>query len=139
MAGTASRSGGDRSLRGDPTRPDGLPEAPNGRTEAFYSQWAFLLAHLPERCLRRIDAAQLAILAEHLVEFDELTQLIAKDPSDLKIRSLRMRIGAQISRLSAQFGLSPMDRQRLSVDLSEETEDPFETLLDRISGRDDAD
>jgi hypothetical protein len=116
-----------------------LPEAPIARTEAFYSQWRFLLDHLPERCLRRIDAAQLAILAEHLVEFDELTELIAADPANLKIRSLRMRIGAQVARLSAQFGLSPMDRQRLSVDLSEDEEDPFETLLDRISGRDDED
>ena len=134
MAGTAGRSGGNRELSADRSAHDGLPEPPQGRTDAFYAKWASLLADLPASELRRIDGVQLAILVDQLIEIDQLGAMIEADPSDLKSRSLRLRVSQQVARLSAQFGLSPADRKRLNFD-PPEVEDEFSIYMKRRNGR----
>lgn len=128
MAGTSGRSGGSRELGADRSEPDGIPSPPTGRTDVFYSKWGSLLNDLPANELRRIDGVQLAILTQQLVEIDELDEMIEANPSDLKIRSLRLRVSQQVARISAQFGLSPADRKRLNFEPPEE-EDAFTIFL----------
>ena len=131
MAGTPGRSGGNRNMGSDRTPFDGLPEPPSDRSEAFYRKWAAIVPDLPVQSLRRIDAVQVAILIEQLVEIDELTKHIEANPGDLKSRSLRLRVSQQVSRLSSQFGLSPADRNRLNFEQPSDESDPFDDYLKR--------
>ena len=134
MAGTPGRSGGNRSLKGDFTKADGLPVAPDGRDEKFYATWDGLIGKLQHDVLRQVDVFQLSILVDLLNEIYELGDMLKSDPDNLKIRSLRLRLTQQVTRLSAQFGLSPMDRQRIEVPEPEKEEDPFESLSLKIAG-----
>lgn len=131
MAGTLGRSVGSRELSADRSVHDGLPEPPKDRTDAFYLKWAALLADLPAIELRRIDAVQLGILVDQLIEIDQLGAMIEVDPSDLKARSLRLRVSQQVARLSAQFGLSPADRKRLNFEPIAKEDDFTRWLHDR--------
>ncbi len=132
MTGTTGRSGGNRNLGDDGTAIDGTPEPPEGRSKAFYAKWSSLLPTLPAQSLRRVDAVQLAILVEQLVEIDELTTHIESEPADLKARSLRLRICQQVGRMSAQFGLSPADRKRLNFEPEQrQPNDPFTDYMNR--------
>lgn len=134
MAGTPGRSGGNRYQGSDLFPQDGTPTPPDDRSAAFMRHWRFLLANLPAVALRKIDAIQLGILCDQLVEIEQLSELIEDDPADLKSRSLRLRVSQQVSRLSAQFGLSPSDRQRLRIEPQEEEHDPFNELMARMKG-----
>lgn len=132
MVGTPGRSGGNRYQGNDLFPVDGTPEPPHEASVSFMRHWRFLVANLPAVALRKIDAIQMGILCELLVEIEQLSELIEADPSDLKARSLRLRVSQQVSRLSAQFGLSPSDRQRLSIEPEQDEEDPVAGLLARM-------
>ena len=132
MAGTLGRSGGNRHGEIDAFPSDGQPVPPAGRTVAFNRHWRFLLCHIPTHALRKIDGVQLSILAEQLTEIEQLNAMVEANPSDLKARSLRLRICQQVSRLSAQFGLSPSDRMRLKLQPPDDEDDPFNELLSRL-------
>ena len=132
MVGTPGRSGGNRYQGHDLFPVDGTPDAPHEASVAFLRHWRFLIANLPAIALRKIDGIQMAILCELLVEIEELSELDDADPADLKARSLRLRVSQQVSRLSAQFGLSPSDRQRLSIEPAEEDDNPMEELLAKL-------
>ena len=83
-----------------------------------------------------IDKPQLAILCEHLAEVDSLGEAIERNPDDLKLRSLRLRITTQVSRLSAQFGLSPADRMRLKIEPKQEDDhNPIDDIIAKMGGR----
>lgn len=127
--------GGNRVHTHDATPKDGLPEPPEGRSNAFYERWAFLLNNLPADALRRVDAVQLAILVDQLNEIDDLSAMIEADPGDLKARSLRLRIAQQVTRLGGLFGLTPSDRQRLKIERPEIDDNPIESLLAMMGGR----
>jgi hypothetical protein len=133
MAGTAGRSGGNRSINQDRTPANGPPELPQGHSEAFGVKWAALIAELPPSELRRVDGFQLEVLVGQLCEIDELSAMIEKSPEDLKIRSLRLRVAQQVARLSAQFGLSPSDRKRLAFEPEPEP-DAFDEWLSGATG-----
>jgi len=134
MVGMKGRSGGNRHLKGDFTAQTGLPIPPIGKKENFYSRWNELVGMIEPSILRPVDSVQLTVLVDLLVEIDELGVMLNSDADNLKIRSLRLRLSQQVSRLSAQFGLSPMDRQRISVEQNDEPEDPFETLAYQMRG-----
>ena len=125
----SSRSGGDRSLDSDAFPEDGGPVMPAGQSEAFNAKWCRLVSQIPIRSLRQIDEHQLEILVTLLVHTGQLAAMLAADPSDQKTRRLYLQTSQSVSRLSAQFGLSIFDRQRLRIE-PEPVEDAFQQWME---------
>ena len=86
MAGTASRSGGNRQVGADKTPDDGPPEMPSGLSAQAKDKWRELLEQLPAGVLRKIDPHQLRLLSELLAQSDCLAEVVAIDPANEKPR-----------------------------------------------------
>lgn len=112
-----SRSGGDKSANGSDCFPqDGLPSKPTSLPKEESQVWNELLGQIPAELLRRADAYQLQILCECIVTNRSLLKAMRADPADLPNHRAYNQTAAHISRLSSQFGLSPIDRRRLKFD-----------------------
>lgn len=116
MPGTIGRSGGDRRLFADSTQQDGLPEEPAGLCEAARRKWQQLLQEIPAEHLRKVDQHLLKQLAVLLTEADRLNERITADPMDDRGRRLYLQTCDRISRFSASFGLTPLDRRRARIE-----------------------
>jgi len=112
MPGTSGRSGGSRSMGGDPTPADGLPSMPDGLSESAALKWTQLMEEIPSENLRKVDGHLLSQLAVLLAEADSLARRIAADPMDDKARRMHLQTLDRVSRFSVQFGLTPADRRR---------------------------
>jgi hypothetical protein len=112
MPGTSGRSGGSRSMGGDPTPADGLPSMPDGLSESAALKWTQLMEEIPSENLRKVDGHLLSQLAVLLAEADSLARRIASDPFDDKARRMHLQTLDRVSRFSVQFGLTPADRRR---------------------------
>ena len=132
MPGTSGRTGGDRSRRVDRTQPDSGPARPSGRSEAFNTKWDELLGQLPAAVLRGIDSHQIALLVAMLVDADTQALRLEADPCDLKTRRVFLGTVQSIGRMSAQFGLSPSDRQRLKIEPEKEPDAFTEWMSERM-------
>jgi hypothetical protein len=120
MPGT-SRSGGDRVANGHDSFPrDGLPSRPTGMSKAENETWTMVMNQLPNELLRRVDCHNLRTLCECIVMRDKLISLLRDDPVDRGIMNNYIKVGQQISRLSAQYGLSPIDRRRMKIEASDD-------------------
>lgn len=117
MPGT-SRSGGSRELHTDRTKADGGPKQPEGLTAAAKNKWVEVLSQLPTESLRRIDTHQLRLLSELLAQADALAQAIDDDQCNAQARRLFLATVDRVAKLSASFGLSPLDRQRAKLELA---------------------
>jgi hypothetical protein len=116
MAGRPGRSGGDRKSQKGNTKADAGPKMPVGQAKAFVAKWKELLSQLPAPALRSIDVHQLQVLTRLLCHENDLAGMLDRDPADLKVRRLYLNTAQSIDRLSARFGLSPSDRQRLKLE-----------------------
>lgn len=117
MVGSIGRSGGDRRLGNvaDPIPADGGPVADASLTDGERDTFLELVGRLPTGVLRAVDSYQLAALSR-LIEREKWAAVaIQTDPENLQLARLQVAIIGQIGRLSAQFGLSPADRKRLSL------------------------
>lgn len=133
MPGT-SRSGGDRSLSGrDATEFDGLPMPAADLNDTERQEFGFLLTAIPSAILRRVDGLQLSHLARLIVRERTLAAELANDPGNLPLGRAHMQTINLVLRMSASFGLTPFDRQRLQVPEPQE-EDPFDQVLRRVPG-----
>ena len=116
MSGTAGRSGGDRVSCGK----DGFPQSdlvvPASLGDDEKQVWRQLVEMIPADLLRSIDYIQLRILSESVVHIEKLAQVMRSDPDDHKASTRYLQFGQHITRLSAQFGLSPADRSRLKFE-----------------------
>lgn len=122
MPGAAGRSGGDRRSSGEDEFPDdGLPQMPREFSGNLAILWNQLLDQIPANLLRGVDAHQLRILCVTIDQEAQLEKQMQDDPLDLHAKRCFLQMAQHVSRLSAQFGLSPVDRQRL--DFSEPVED----------------
>lgn len=128
MVGAPGRSGGDRSIGSDTTVDDGGPRCPASLPEPVRAKWLEVVEQVPKGLLRRVDSHQLRLLAELLHGADALAEQVRADPENDRARRLFLQTCDRVNRLSAQFGLSPSDRQRLKVDPIED-DDPFEEFL----------
>ena len=125
MAGSISRSGGDRKSIGvDSTPKDTGPKKPLLPTEVS-QKWDQLIEQLPAKSLRRIDGFELKLLSELLAMADQLAKVTHEDPADHRSAKLFLNVADRIHRMSAAFGLTPSDRKRLSFDVGEEEPDAF--------------
>lgn len=129
MPGT-SRSGGSRELHTDRTEADGGPRQPEGLTAAAKDKWVEVLGQLPAESLRRIDAHQLRLLCELLGQADALAQAIDDDRGNAQARRLFLATVDRVAKLSASFGLSPLDRQRAKLELAP-AKDPEQVAFDK--------
>lgn len=116
MVGRPGRSGGDRKKKKDMTKPDDGPKKPDKQTKAFDAKWKELMSQLPASALRAIDTHQLQVLTRLLCHENDLAGMLDRDPAELKVRRLYLNTCQSIDRLSARFGLSPSDRQRLKLE-----------------------
>lgn len=118
-----SRSGGDRSVGQQDCFPsDGLPTCPFAEKSPEWEVWNSLIGRIPAQILRRADLPQLKLLCECTIQSDKLYKVLQDDPLDHKTGRMWMNVAAHISRLSAQFGLSPIDRRRLKFDVEQADE-----------------
>lgn len=119
MAGT-TRSGGDRTVNDADCFPmDGLPSRPSTMTREESQIWNNLLSLIPVEMLRRADAYQLQVLCECLSRKEKYEEILRAEPDDYKAHRAYMQLVSHISRLSAQFGLSPVDRRRIKLGASQ--------------------
>ena len=115
MVSVHGRSGANLRESGcDPFPQDGPPQCPEELSDAAKAKWELILSQFPNEALRAIDVHQLAILSNLLERFDEL---IAMPADDLAAGRLLLATAAHIHRLSAAYGLTPADRQRLNIDV----------------------
>ncbi len=121
-------SGGDRSVQFDKTKPNGLPSKPVDLGAAG-DVWDELVSMLEPGILRRVDCFQLQSLAQLIVQSRLLASQALSDPSDPKKNRSWLSTVDQVRKLSALFGLSPMDRSRLKVDPSSDEPDEFDLWL----------
>jgi hypothetical protein len=123
-------SGGDRSVQIDKTTPNGLPSKPVDLGAAG-DVWDELVSMLEPGILRRVDCFQLQTLAQLIVQSRMLANQALSDPSDPKKNRSWLSTVDQVRKLSALFGLSPMDRSRLKIDPSSDEPDEFQEWLAR--------
>lgn len=135
MPGTPTRSGGNRDLYVDTTRNDGPPQEPAGLSTEASNKWQELLGQLPTEALRQIDVHQLRLLCELLAQSDGLAQSIATDPANDKARRLFLATCDRVAKLSASFGLSPLDRKRSKLEPEPAVDDGFDAWLAKGPGK----
>lgn len=115
-----SRSGGDRVANGTDSFPqDGLPSRPGSFTAAENGYWTALLDQIPNELLRRVDVHQLRSLCELMSYRDVIWEKLKLEPLNKTVYSHYLRTVQQICRLSVVFGLGPLDRRRMKIDIPE--------------------
>lgn len=117
MAGT-SRSGGNRTSSDDNFPQTGLPEMPKEfrrRGSEEGKIWKRLMGEIPAELLRKIDAYQIRVLCSLIAREATLATQCQMDPADLQMNRAHLAVVSQIARLSAMFGLSPIDRRRIRM------------------------
>lgn len=135
MPGTQNRSGGDRRSRLPDCFPlDGPPNKPNDLSPQESILWDEILGCIPPEILRKNDAYQLAVLVRLIEREKTLSQALRDDPADLPTGRAHLQTVAAIGRLSAAFGLSPIDRRRIVIEAEPEEESVFSELLSRMGG-----
>lgn len=124
-----SRSGGDRRSSGgdDPFPIDEIPENPFDVGTAESQVWRDVLDRIPHQMLRGIDVYQLQTLVETLVAKDTLYSAWKADPEDLPTFRAYNQASQQLQRLSVQYGLSPVDRKKITI-VDEEQDDAAEWM-----------
>jgi hypothetical protein len=126
-------SGGDRSLKPDGTKADGLPVKPSDIGSAS-DAWDELLATIEPGILRRVDALHLRHLAELVTHSRSLAAAAMSDPTDAKKTRSWLAVVDQVRKLGGLFGLSPVDRSRLKIEPVENDEpDEFQQWLARAT------
>ena len=125
-------SGGNRWVNSDNTKPNGLPCKPQDLGAAG-DVWDELISVLESGILRRVDVYQLETLSRLIVQSRVLAAAAIADPDDPKRTRTWLSTVDQIRKLSALFGLSPMDRSRLKVDQSSDEPDEFQQWLARAT------
>jgi phage terminase small subunit len=125
MAST-SRCGGNRTASDDNFPIDGLPSRPSDWGKAENEVWTKLMAQIPHELLRTADSYQLAILCDLIVRERKLAKLVRDDVADLPTNRAHLQVSQQISRLSAMFGLSPIDRRRIRLNPQSPTDEAEE-------------
>lgn len=125
MPGAINRSGGGRPAESglDAFPYHGPPEPHGDMSDAERKVWAMLLHEIPEEVLRKLDAFLLSTLCECIVTCRQLQARIRRDPTDSKITSTYLKYAAMVDKLSAKFGLSPVDRRRMRLEPPEEPDD----------------
>lgn len=137
MPGTPNRSGGNRRLTGsDLSPPDGLPKPAADLTADEQAAFADLLELTAVNLLRRIDGTTLSLLARLTVREQTLAAALAAEPENLPLGRQHLQVVAQVCRMSAVFGMSPGDRQRLKVPDDTADQDVFLSIMTRM-GSDD--
>lgn len=120
MVGSNGRSGGDRTISQCDTSPvDGGPQCPSDLPESVAGKWRSIVEQIPAGALREIDGHQLRILCELLHGADVLAEQVRADCMNDKARRMYLQTCDRVNRLSAQFGLSPMDRRRVNLQPAE--------------------
>ena len=134
MVGAPHRSGGNRSTLGnDPAPRDGGPVADGSLTDAERDTFLELVGRLPTGVLRLVDSYQLAALSRLIERERWVAVAVANDPENLQLARLQVAIIGQLSRMSAQFGLSPADRRRLSLSPDESSDvNPLVSIMERM-------
>ena len=124
------RSGGNRDVGRDASPTDKGPVKPSDLAPAVCIVWDELRTQISLSVLRAADAHQLRTLAELIVQSKALSVAALADPSDPRLTRIWLGVADQIRKLSALFGLSPMDRQRLKIEPETEP-DEFQKMLAR--------
>jgi len=134
MVGVPHRSGGNRSTLGnDPAPRDGGPAPDDSLTDAERDTFLELVGRLPTGVLRLVDSYQLAALSRLIERERWVAVAVANDPENLQLARLQVAIIGQLSRMSAQFGLSPADRRRLSLSPDESSDvNPLVSIMERM-------
>jgi len=136
MPGTPNRSGGRNRKASSNAIGDGIPLSPRAlspRASALYG-WILdkLKADDPASGWRRIDGCLLASFAELLESQEAIASQLSDDPSNLGLMRLRLQYVAQISRMSAVIGMSPIDRERLPQAAEATVENPLTSIMERM-------
>jgi hypothetical protein len=72
-----------------------------------------------------VDAHQLRTLCECMAMRDVLYPTLRADPLDKTLFSHYMRTVQQIQKLSPVFGLGPIDRRRMKIEVEQEEEEDW--------------
>lgn len=92
---------------------------------------------LPPYLLRAADVIQLTMLCELMAQAADISDAIAADPLNEKMRRLYLATCDRVQRLSGMFGLSPMDRMKMKAPSEPECDqlDDFTDMLSNVVKR----
>jgi len=105
-------SGGDRTVGVDGSPVDAGPIKPEALSGPVSEVWDDLVAQISPQVLRALDVHLLRSLAGLIAQQRNLEKVVMEDPKDARSARLMLSVTDQIRKLSALFGLSPLDRQR---------------------------
>lgn len=137
MAGTAGRSGGRNKNTLIPAG-DGSPLSPRALSPRAAALFSWLVDKLkaddPDSTWSRVDGVLIASLSELMETQERVASQLADSPGDLGLMRVRVQVAAQIARMSATIGLTPIDRARLpqAIPASKET-NAFDAIMERMS------
>ena len=106
-------SGGDRTVGVDGSPVDAGPIKPEALSGPVAEVWDDLVAQISPQVLRALDVHLLRSLAGLIAQQRNLEKVVMEDPKDARSARLMLSVTDQIRKLSALFGLSPFDRQRM--------------------------
>ena len=137
MSGTAGRSGGRNKNTLIP-QGDGVPTSPRALSPRATALFAWLVDKLkaddPTSTWSRVDGVLIASLSELMETQERVASQLADSPDDLGLMRVRVQVAAQIARMSATIGLTPIDRARLPQAIpADDKTDAFESIMHRMA------
>lgn len=140
MSESKGRSGGKNRKLKSVAAGDGAPTSPRvlaPRAAALFD-WLIdkLGADAPDSAWARVDGVTLAALAELLEQTEKIGSMLADDGANMGLMRLRLQYAAQVARMSAIIGLSPIDRERLPKPPTGDDGDVFNELMERMRNAD---
>jgi len=137
MAGTSGRSGGHNRKLKTVAPGDGVPTSPRVLAPRAAALFDWLVDKLgadgPDSAWARVDGVTLAALAELLEQQEKIGSMLADDGSNMGLMRLRLQYAAQVARMSAIIGLSPIDRERLPKPHTADDGSVFDDIMRRMS------
>jgi phage terminase small subunit len=106
--------------RGAAPKFGGVPEKPKRLKGEAGKLWDLVVEQLgPHGVLSPLDAPQLTILCDYWARYLRLAPKHTADPTDKDVRLAIHAAQAIVTAIGARFGLTPTDRERLTIEAQE--------------------
>jgi len=138
MTGAPGRSGGKNAIRSSKATSDGTPISPRNLSPRAQALFGWICDKLgcddPQNGFHRIDGELIASLAEIMQSQEQVSSMLADDPTNLGAHRLRNNLASQICRISGILGLSPFDRARMpALEAEQDDTNPLVSIMARMA------